>query len=95
MNGVPGAPNWSLAPRAMAWEGLNDHALAEQLKDPNRNGHRTLEQMIDHVTHEPLVMWAWAPGGSRTPPPLSHEQFIQRFKDWVAAGAPSPESSSK
>ena len=91
-NGVPGAQHWSLAPRSMAWAGLDDHALAEQLKDPTRNGNRTLAQMIEHVTSEALVGWAWQPGGDRAAPPLTHERFIQRFKDWVAAGAPSPQS---
>jgi hypothetical protein len=91
-NGVPGAPHWSLAPRSMAWAGLGDRELAEQLKDPNRNGHRTLVQMIEHVSTEPLVLWAWEPGGGRLAPPLTHEQFVQRFTDWVAAGAPSPQS---
>jgi len=95
INGVPGAMHWRLAPRSMAWAGLDDHELAEQLKDPSRNGHRTLEQMIEHVTSEPLVLWAWQPGGTRDAPPLTHEQFVQRFKDWVAAGAPSPQSKKE
>jgi hypothetical protein len=90
VNGIPGAPNWGLAPRSMAWAGLSDHELAEQMKDPNRNGHRTLEQMVEHISTERLVLWAWQPGGGRTLPPLSHEQFVQRFKDWINAGAPSP-----
>ena len=94
-NGVPGAPHWGLAPRSMAWAGLNDRELAEQLKDPKRNGNRTLAQMIEHVISEPLVCWAWQPGGDREAPPLTHEQFVQRFKDWVAAGAPSPQSKKE
>ena len=75
----------------MAWAGLDEHELAEQLKDPNRNGHRTLVQMIEHLSSESLVLWAWEPGGGRRTPPLTHDQFVQRFKDWVAAGAPSPQ----
>lgn len=89
-NGVPGAPNWGLAPRSMAWAGLSDHELAEQMKDPNRNGSRTLEQMVEHISKERLVLWAWQPGGGRTLPPLSHDKFVHRFKDWIAAGAPTP-----
>ena len=75
----------------MAWAGLDDRALAEQLKDPHRNGHRTLAQMIEHVSTEDLVLWAWQPGIGREQPPLTHAQFVQSFKDWVAAGAPLPE----
>src|SRR3954469_12185225 len=48
-NGVPGAPNWGLAPLSMAWEGLDDHQLAEVLKDPARNGRRSLEQLYEHM----------------------------------------------
>ncbi len=39
---VPGAPHWGLAPLAMAWEGLDDAQLADAIKDPKRNGNRTL-----------------------------------------------------
>jgi hypothetical protein len=74
----------------MAWEGLSDHELAEQLKDPRRNGGRTLAQIVGHLEHDHLVAWGFRPGGSRTAPPLTHEKFVQRFKDWIAAGAPSP-----
>jgi hypothetical protein len=91
-NGIPGAPDWGLAPRSMAWEGLSDHELAELLKDPARNGHRTPGQIVEHLSSG-LVEWAWQPGGDRTPPPISHAEFIQRFQDWIAAGAPSPEPS--
>lgn len=90
LNGIPGAPHWGLAPRSMAWEGLDDRDLAEQLKDPARNGGRTLAQMIDHLETEHLVHWAWQPGGNRTLPPLTHAQFVQRFRAWIAAGSPSP-----
>lgn len=95
LNGIPGAPGWSIAPRRMAWDSLNDHDLAEQLKDPQRNGGRTLSQIVDHLNHERLVLWAWQPGGHRAPPPLSHEQFVKRFEDWIAAGAPSPAETTK
>jgi mono/diheme cytochrome c family protein len=94
-NGIPGAPNWSLAPASMAWAGLDDHALAEQLRDPARNGHRTSEQLIGHISFDQLVLWAWEPGGDRTSPPLTHDQFVQRFKDWLTAGAPSPTPDGK
>ncbi|HEU5080348.1 MAG TPA: hypothetical protein VFT72_14145 [Opitutaceae bacterium] len=95
LNGVPGAPGWSVAPRTMAWEALNDHDLAEQLKDPQRNGGRTLAQIVDHLNHERLVLWAWQPGGHRATPPLTHDQFVKRFEDWIAAGAPSPAPEAK
>jgi hypothetical protein len=89
-NGVPGAPNWGLAPLAMAWEGLNDHQLAEQLKDPARNGRRSLEQLHEHMTHDELVGWAWQPGGTRDPVPIPRAEFARLVREWIDTGASSP-----
>ncbi len=88
--GVPGAPHWKLAPLSMGWEGLDDHALAEALKDRARNGGRSLEELHVHVVRDPLVKWGWDPGPDRSPPPLSHEDFSRWFGAWLDAGAPSP-----
>lgn len=89
-NGVPGAPNWGLAPLAMAWEGLNDRQLAEQLKDPARNGQRSLEQLYEHMAHDELVGWAWQPGGTRDPVPISRTEFARLVREWIDTGASSP-----
>jgi hypothetical protein len=50
----------------MIWEGLSDRQLCELLKDSTRNGHRTAEQIVEHM-NTPLVLWGWAPGDGRTP----------------------------
>lgn len=65
--GPPGAPNWHLPPRdmPMVFEGLTAARLCAQLKDPNRNGHKTLAQLLHHVSEDPLVLWGWNPGGNR------------------------------
>lgn len=89
-NGIPGAPGWALAPLTMAWEGLDDTQLAEQLKDPKRNGHRSLEALYDHMAHDELVGWAWKPGGNRQPPPLSREEFASAVREWIDTGAITP-----
>ena len=52
---VPGAPKWHLAAREMAWIGKDPHSLCEQLKDPARNGKKTLAQIVDHSAHDELV----------------------------------------
>src|SRR5688572_12187178 len=41
---VPGAPRWHLAPIEMAWVGKSARQICEQLKDPQRNGNKTLAQ---------------------------------------------------
>jgi hypothetical protein len=89
-NGVPGAPNWGLAPLSMAWEGLNDHQLAESLKDPARNGRRSLQQLHEHMAHDELVGWAWQPGGTREPVPIPRNEFARLVREWIDTGAVSP-----
>ena len=56
---VPGAPHWHLAPAEMAWEGLSLGEICEQIKDPARNGDRSLEEIVKHMREDPLVGWAW------------------------------------
>lgn len=89
-NGVPGAPKWSVAPLTMRWEGLNDHDLAEALKDPARNGHRSLEEMAEHMAHDELVGWGWHPGGTRDAIPVSRDEFVRAVHEWIDTGAASP-----
>lgn len=93
-NGVPGAPHWKLAPLSMGWEGLDDHQLAEVIKDRVKNGDRTLEQLFEHMTRDPLVLWAWAPGGKRQPPSMSQEEFAKHLRAWIDTGAISPEPTT-
>ena len=41
--GVPGAPNWHLAPASMAWEGKSAGELCRALTDRSKNGNRNLQ----------------------------------------------------
>ncbi len=88
---LPGAPHWSLAPRSMGWEGLDDHALAAALRDPATNGGRSLDDVLRHVTEDPLVLWGWDPGPGRSPVPVPHDAFVDALRTWIEGGAPSPE----
>lgn len=90
--GPPGAPHWGLPPAEtpMVFEGKTVSELCAQLKDPERNGHRSLAMLLDHVSHDPLVLWGWAPGGKRTTPPLSHDKFVAAVTAWVAADGACP-----
>jgi hypothetical protein len=92
-NMPPGNPNWHL-PRPempLVFQGKSPRELADQLKDPERNGGKTLEQLVEHVSHDGLVLWGWEPGDGRTKPPLSHDEFARKFRQWVERGAASPE----
>jgi hypothetical protein len=90
--GPPGAPHWGLPPAdtPMVFQGKTAAALCAQLKDPARNGRRSLAQLLEHVTRDPLVLWAWQPGGARTRPPVSHDAFVAAFAAWVAADGACP-----
>jgi hypothetical protein len=91
VNGVPGAPNWGLAPLSMAWEGLSDHDLADAIKDPAKNGRRSLEQTYEHIAHDELVGWGWQPGSNRQPIPIPREEFASMVRQWIDTGAVTPE----
>ena len=88
----PGAPNWGLPPAAlpMIWQGLTDGQICQSIKDPKRNRNRNLDQLVEHLTADKLVMWAWNPGEGRTAVPMSHDEFAAKVKQWQAAGAPCP-----
>jgi hypothetical protein len=92
---VPGAPDWRLPPRAMAWAGRTPAALCEQMKDRARNGGRTLAQVVDHVGHDAFVAWGWAPGANRPAAPGSQAEFTALVAAWVEEGADCPESTSE
>ena len=94
-SGVPGAPHWHLAPKSMAWEGMDRIQIAEAILDPSKNGGRSLEDIEKHLTEDPLVLWAFEPGLNnegepRSKPPISKEDYIQAVKEWIANGAEIP-----
>lgn len=92
-NMPPGNPNWHLPKPEipLVFQGKSPRELADQLKDPKRNGGKTLEQLVEHVTHDKLVLWGWEPGDGRTKPPLAHAEFAKKFREWVEKGAVSPD----
>lgn len=87
---MPGHPDWHLAPASMAWEGKSLREICEQLKDPKRNGGKTLAQIAEHNAHDGLVGWGWNPGDGRAPVPGTQAQFGELSKAWVATGAKCP-----
>ncbi|MEO1523853.1 MAG: hypothetical protein AAFX06_00375 [Planctomycetota bacterium] len=95
-SGVPGAPEWSLAPNSMRWEGLTRIEIAKSILDPKRNGGRTHDQVLHHLTEHELVLWAWEPGVNadgkpREKPLVAKDEYIKAVKRWFKAGTPIPE----
>lgn len=87
---IPGAPSWHLAPREMSWVGVPLGDICRQLKDPARNGGKTLVQLIEHNARDKLVGWAWHPGPGREVAPGTQAEFGALTAAWVAAGAHCP-----
>ena len=99
--GVPGAHGWHLAPLSMRWQDTNDRILSSPtvcnaVSDRSKNGDRDGAALLKHNEEEPPVLWAFNPGrradGSlRTPPPITHDQFVAATRRWVEAGMPCPQ----
>jgi hypothetical protein len=99
--GVPGGHDWHLAPLSMQWQDKNDKVLSSAavcraVTDPARNEHMDGAALLKHHTEADLVLWAWKPSRSidgrlRTLPPLTHEQFVEATRKWVAGGTPCPQ----
>lgn len=94
--GVPGHPHWGLAPLEMGWIGLGRGELCRALLDRERNGDRSLAEVVDHMVNDGLVAWAWQPGvrpdgTPRQPPPLAKPEFDRAIHAWAEAGAHCPD----
>ncbi|MBY6116024.1 Isoquinoline 1-oxidoreductase subunit [Mameliella alba] len=87
---IPGHEPWVLAPASMGWVGLTDNQICEQLKDPERNGGRSLDEIREHMAEDGLVGWAWHPGQGRTPAPGSQHEFGELVSAWIETGAACP-----
>jgi len=91
--GMPGHAHWHLAPQSMAWQGKTAGEICVQIKDPARNGNRTIAQVIEHMSHDSLVGWAWSPGAGRTPAPGTQAQLAALLDAWAASGAACPSAT--
>src|SRR5213596_3236506 len=65
--GVPGGPDWHLAPLSMRWQDLNDQplssaAVCRAVTDRSKNNGLDGPGLLKHHEEEPLVLWAWNPG---------------------------------
>src|SRR5271169_936848 len=87
---VPGNPIWPLAPREMSWESKTLREICAQIKDPVRNGDRSLETLVEHIGEDHLVGWAWAPGPGRQSAPGTQKQAGALVAAWMQTGAACP-----
>ena len=81
---------WALAPVEAEWFGKSSSYICNQLKDPDRNGERTIKEVAVHLDHDLILHWAWNPGGDREPAPHSLQETMDALMKWAAAGTPCP-----
>jgi hypothetical protein len=43
------------------------------------------------MKEDPLVQWAWSPGGSRVPPPIGQKEFHDLVDSWAQSGGACPD----
>ena len=89
---IPGDPKWALAPAEMAWQGKSLGAICAQIKDPARNGGKSLAQLHHPMAQDHLVGWGWNPGVGRKPAPGTQAQFGELVKAWIDTGAKCPKA---
>src|SRR5256885_5569544 len=63
MHMPPGAPEWALPPPStpMIWQNRTDGQVCAQIKDPNQNNHKSMDEIVHHMTKDELVGWGWHP----------------------------------
>lgn len=88
---IPGNEVWHLAPITMGWIGAPLGAICRQIKDPQTNGDRSLDEIVEHMASDPLVGWAWNPGEGRQAAPGTQDVFGELARAWVASGAHCPQ----
>lgn len=86
----PGNERWKLpsAKQKMVFQGKTPAQLAIHFKDNKFTGFKNFkEDLLHHVEFDPLVLNGWTYG---TPPPLTHEEFVAKIKEWIVKGAVIP-----
>jgi hypothetical protein len=74
----------------MAWEGKSLSEICAQIKDPKRNGGRSLADLVHHIGDDSLVGWAWDPGFGRQPAPGAQKEAGALVEAWAKTGAACP-----
>lgn len=85
------AMSWQLAPEQAHWFGRTTQQICEQLRNPETNGNRDTLEIAEHLNHDLILHWAWAPGGNREPAPYSLQEHVNDILVWGVAGMPCPE----
>lgn len=91
----PGAHVWHLPPPEMVWYEKSSAEICAQIQDPERNGERTMKDIVEHIANDELVHWGWDPGPGREPAPYSAKINVMDILAWTAAGNPCPQDEGE
>jgi hypothetical protein len=83
--------NWHLPSpeRKMVFEGKTPAELAKHFQDNKYTGFKDWQKdLLHHVEFDSLVLNSFTHG---TQPPLNHEQFVVKVKEWIEKGAVIPD----
>ncbi|SNR37206.1 hypothetical protein [Puniceibacterium sediminis] len=61
--------------------------IRAQIKDPERNGNRDLNEIQKHMAEDGLIGWSWEPGEGRTPAPGTQQVLGKLVQAWIDNGA--------
>ncbi|WP_394223834.1 hypothetical protein [Alteromonas gracilis] len=90
---MPGHSPWKAAPIEQKWLGKSLGEICEQLKDPERTGGKSLDEVVKHISEDGLVGWGFHPGKGREKAPGTQEEAGELAKAWVKSGAHCPGQS--
>jgi hypothetical protein len=57
--------------------------------DYKQNGHKTKAMLIEHA-RDTLVKAGWNMGEGRKQPPLSYQEFVAVWDEWINKGGVAP-----
>lgn len=80
--------DWRLAPVEAEWFARSSVEICTQLRDLDRNGGRSAQDLAAHLDHDVILHWAWNPGGNREPAPYSLQAHVDDILIWGVAGFP-------
>src|SRR5690606_29163845 len=74
----------------MAWIDKSLGEICQQIKDPQRNGGKSMAQLAEHMASDHLVAYGWNPPEHLAPVPGNQALFGELFQAWIDAGARCP-----
>lgn len=87
--------DWQLAPVEFLWTGKTTGEICAQMRDPERNGGRDGDGLIEHILHDVgedgFIAWGFDPGPGRDPAPGTLQAHLDDTINWVAASMPCPQ----